>query len=249
MPGTKPRKTDDEILELLRLPVNDSGRDKLAELMSGFSAEFSDDEKLFCLLYTYPTSKLCSKAYKCIEALGYWRSYADYVKAKPYINAYITHKRTESNISRIDAILENDVSHLEDVLSIDRTEFRKDDEFTVQGQDGNDDKTIERIIDKPIYELTKRQRGVISDFEYDKFGNAHYVIEKRSEARNALLNYRKMLASGLPENKPANEGQNLTLEVIRDKKNESIKIIARNEGDAQRAGQFIDAMSDSEEEA
>lgn len=249
MPGTKPRKTDDEILEILRLPVNKSGREQLKKLLSCFSSEFEDDEKLFCLLFTHPTSKLCNKAGKCAETLGYYRSMADAYKRKPHIRDYIVRLQTSDTIDEITEILKSEVARCRDVLEIDRASYRKDEEITIEGKDGEDDKTIEMIKDKPIYQLTKKQRECISDFEYDKFGNAHYVIEKRSDARAALTQIHKVLSSSLPEKKTANEGQNLTLEVIRDKKNESIKIIARNESDAQKAGQFIDSMSDSEEEA
>lgn len=146
----------------------------------------------------------------------------------------------------LEAFFREDIQRNLDVINTDRSSFRKDNEFTFEGDSGQE-VTVEQIKDKPIYQLSKKQRDAIADFEYDKSGNAHYVIESRSQARQNLLNYYKILGAEKTEEKKTTETV-VTLEGIRDKATAKISIIQHNNEDMLKAGNFIEPMADKDEE-
>lgn len=241
--------TNDEIKEILRLPMDAEGDKILNERLIALGSEFTDKEKLFILFYTSPNSKHCGKVSQCgKDAGGSWRGYGSWALQQPHIKKVIR-KLTESNmIDKLEEFFQNDIQRNLDVINTDRSSFRKDNEFTFQNDSG-DDVTIEQIKDKPLYMLNKKQKDAIADFEYDKSGNAHYVLESRSQARQNLLNYYKILGAKNTEGENKTTETVVTLEGIKDKATAKISIIQHNSDEAAKAGEYIESMSDSDEEA
>lgn len=243
--------TNDEIKEILRLPMDAEGDKILEERLSAFGPEFTFKEKLFILFYASPNSKLCGKINPSGKATGgSWKCYGSWAIQQPHVKKAIRELTQKNVLDKLEAFFQEDIQRNLDVISVDRSSLRKDDEFTFTRQDTGDEVTVEKIIDKPIYELNKKQRDVIADFEYDKSGNAHYVLESRSQARQNLLNYYKVFGGNkLDEDKNKTTETVVTLEGIKDKATAKISIIQHNNEDAAKAGDFIDAMTDVDEEA
>ena len=114
-----------------------------------------------------------------------------------------------------------------------------------------EDKGIEfdTIEDKKISELTTMQKKMVAGFDYDKNGRAHYSIESRASARQALLTYYKLLSqkqAGAAEKRTETV---VTLEAIKDKAVAKISVIQHNDEEAKEAGEFIQTMQDVDEEA
>ena len=242
--------TNDEIKTILRLPEGKEGDDILNERLSAFGSDFTYKEKLFILFYTSPNSKYCGKVSKAGQATGgSWHGYGSWAVQQPNVKKVIRELKQKNMIDKLEAFFEDDIQRNLDVITTDRSVFRKDNEFTFKN-DAGDDVTIEQIKDKPLYELNKKQKNAIADFEYDKSGNAHYVIESRSQARQNLLNYYKILGGNKnteEENKTTETV--VTLEGIKDKATAKISIIQHNNEDAVKAGEFIEKMNDIDEEA
>lgn len=235
--------------ELLHLSPDEAGTKRFEELMSAFGSEFEYAEKIFVILYTNPMSKFCSKLNQSAIAAGGYKSFGTWAMSKPHIKKIVKELTNKNMLDKLEAFFEEDIQRNIDVISMDRSTFRKDTEFSFDNDNG-DKITVERINDKPIYELNKKQKEAISDFEYDKSGNAHYVIESRSQARQNLMNYYKLMN----KNSEGDESQKttetvVTLEGIKDKATAKIKIIQHNNEDAIKAGEFIDKMNDVDEEA
>lgn len=236
-----------EILDILRLPDDNFGRDKLVQLLNNFGSNFTQKEKLFILFYTYPSSKYCGKISKAGQATGgSWRSYGSWALQQPHIAKMVNELFHSTSLQQLEDFFRDDIQRNMDIINLDRTSLRKDEEFTNE----ETEQTYEFIKDKPIYMLNKKQKDAIADFEYDKKGNAHYIIEKRSEARQNLMNYYKMLTQNRidAENHKTTETV-VTLEGIKDKATAKIQIIQHNREDSDRAGEFIEKMNDVDEEA
>lgn len=240
---------NNRLKELLHLSPDESGDKRLEELLSAFGSEFEYAEKVFIVLYTNPLSKYCSKMNQSAIAAGGYKSFGQWSMSKRHVKKAVRELTQKKMIDKLEAFFEEDLQRNIDVINADRSDFRKDNEFTFENDKG-DEVTIEQIKDKPIYELDKKQRAAIADFEYDKSGNAHYVIESRSQARQNLMNYYKLLAKNSGEEDTNKTTETVvTLEGIKDKATAKIKIIQRNNEDAIKAGEFIDAMADVDEEA
>lgn len=238
-----------KLKEILHLSLDENGDKRLEELLSAFGSEFEYSEKVFVILYTNPMSKFCSKMNQSAIAAGGYKSFGQWSMSKPHVKKAIRDLTQKKMIDKLEAFFEEDMQRNIDVINADRSSFRKDTEFTFDNDKG-DEVTVERINDKPLYELNKKQRDAIADFEYDKSGNAHYVIESRSQARQNLMNYYKLLS----KNNEGEENQKttetvVTLEGIKDKATAKIKIIQHNNEDAVKAGEFIEQMNDIDEEA
>ena len=108
---------------------------------------------------------------------------------------------------------------------------------------------FDSIDDKKISELTPMQRKIVAGFDYDKNGRAHYSIESRASARQALLTYHKLLSQKVAGADEKRTETVVTLEGIRDKATAKISIIQHNNEDALKAGEFIETMNDVDEEA
>lgn len=241
---------DTETLKaLLHLSPDESGTKRLEELLSSFGSEFEYSEKVFVILYTNPLSKYCSKMNQSAIAAGGYKSFGQWSMSKPHVKKAVRELTQKKMLDKLELFFEEDLQRNIDVINADRSAFRKDNEFTFDNDKG-DEITVEQIVDKPIYELNKKQRDAIADFEYDKSGHAHYVIESRSQARQNLMNYYKLLSKNSEdtENNKTTETV-VTLEGIKDKATAKIKIIQHNNEDAFKAGDFIDKMSDVDEEA
>lgn len=235
--------------ELLHLSPDENGDKRLNELLAAFGSEFEYAEKVFVILYTNPMSKYCSKMNQSAIAAGGYKSFGQWSMSKPHVKKAVKELTQKKMLDKLEQFFEEDVQRNIDVITADRSAFRKDNEFKFNNEKG-DEVTIERIQDKPLYELNKKQKSVIADFEYDKSGNAHYVIESRSQARQNLMNYYKLLAKNTAdENENKTTETVVTLEAIKDKTIAKISVIQKNNEDAVKAGEFIDSMNDIDEEA
>lgn len=238
--------TPEEIKDILQLPEGKEGDEKLEKLLSGFDEKFTKREKLFILFYTSPLSKACGK----VSVAGYyaggsWKSWGSWVIQQPHVRQKINEITTAISIQEIEDIFREDIQFCKDVLTCDRTSFKKDN--TIELEDKK--LSFEVIDDKKLEELTPSQKKMVAGFDYDKNGKAHYSIETRASARQALANYYKLFSqkvSGAEERKTETI---VTLEGIRDKASAKISIIQHNNAEAESAGEFFETMNDVDEEA
>lgn len=241
--------SDEEIAKLLRLPEGEEGIKQLYKMIADLGSELSDKEKIFILLYTNPLSKICGKINQCSFRVGASKNLGAWYLQKPQVKKIIAELQDKVLLDDIKKALTEDARRCMRILEVDRADYRKDTEFTFTRQDNGEPVTVEKVKDKCIYELTKEQREAIADFSYDKNGDAHPIIEKRSEARAALQNYQKLYGNfGDDENKKEYETV-VTLDAIKDKVTAKISVIQKNNEDAIKAGSFIDSMNDTDEEA
>ena len=137
-----------------------------------------------------------------------------------------------------------DIQFCKEVLTCDRTAF-KEDKLIDLGEKGS----FDIIDDKQIKELTPAQKRMVAGFDYDKNGHAHYSIETRASARQALMNYHKLLTSKITGADDKKTETVVTLEAIKDKAIAKVAIIQHNNAEAELAGDFIETMNDQDEEA
>ena len=90
---------------------------------------------------------------------------------------------------------------------------------------------------------------MVAGFDYDKNGHAHYSIETRASARQALANYYKLFSQKLTGADEKKTETVVTLEAIKDKAIAKVSIIQHNNAEAELAGDFIETMNDQDEEA
>lgn len=235
-----------EIKDVLRLPDGPEGDEKLEKLLAGFGEEFTQRERLFILFYTSPLSKTCGKISRSGAAAGgSFKSWGDWVVRQPHVRQCIDRINSSNAINEIEKIFLEDIKFCHQVLNCDRTSFKKDNRVELEDKDI----AFDVIDDKKIEELSATQRKMVSDFDYDKNGKAHYKIESRSSARQALANYYKLFTqkvAGADEKKTETV---VTLEGIRDKATAKISIIQHNNAEAEMAGEFFETMKDQDEEA
>lgn len=243
------KATDEEIAKILRLPDGEEGINTLHKMLTDLGSELTEAEKLFILLYTSPLSKICGNMRQCSFKAGKSKNMGAVYLQRPHVKKVISELQDKVLLDEIKEALTEDARRCIRVLNTDRSEFRKDSEFTFNRKDNGEQVTVEKIVDKPIYELTKNQREAIADFTYDKNGDAHPVIEKRSEARAALQNYQKLYGGLNVDNENKSTETVVTLEAIKNKTIAKISVIQKNNDDAIKAGDFIDSMVDKDEEA
>lgn len=238
-----------KLKEILHLSQDEAGTKRLEDLLSAFDSNFEYSEKVFIILYTNPMSKYCSKMNQSAIAAGGYKSFGQWAMSKSHVKNAVRELTQKKLLDKLEAFFEEDLQRNIDVINADRSAFRKDNEFTFENDKG-DKVTIEQIKDKPLFELNKKQKAAIADFEYDKSGNAHYVIESRSQARQNLMNYYKLLNKNSGEDEETKTTETVvTLEAIKDKTIAKISVIQKNNEDALKAGTFIDSMNDIDEEA
>lgn len=239
--------TLDEVIKILQLPDNQEGRDRLDKMIASFGPEFTYREKLFVLFYTSPNSLTCGNIAKSGQATGgSWCSYGDWARKQPHVKKAIETLINDTTLETIEDFFREDIAYNIAVIRADRTNFRKDDEWT----DEENDKTYENIKDKPLYLLTDEEKKLIKDFTYDKMGNAHYVIESRQEARQALAVYHKLFKAKKDTTDSNKQTETVvTLEAIKGKAVAKVSVIQKNNEDADKAGDFFEPMSDQDEEA
>ena len=249
MPKTKIIKpiepSKEEIKDVLRLPEGQEGDEKLEKMLASFGQEFTAKERLFILFYTSPMSKTCGKVNQSgLRAGGSWKNYGSWALQQPHVRKRIDEIIDSNAINEIEDIFREDIKFCRDVLNCDRTAFKEDKEIDL-GEKGS----FEIIDDKQIKQLTPAQKRMVAGFDYDKNGHAHYTIETRASARQALLTYHKLLQSkkvGADEKKTETI---VTLEAIKDKAIAKVSIIQHNNVEAELAGDFIETMNDQDEEA
>lgn len=240
--------SDEEIIEILRLPNNEEGKKQFYKMLEDLGSSFTNKEKIFILLYTNPLSKLCGKMNQCSLKVSTYKSYGNWLMQNPKIKKLISDLQDQNTLDKIKQALTEDAERCIEILNMDRTSYRKDEEFTFNDPKTGKDVTVETIKEKAIYELTKKQKDAIADYSVDKNGRLHPVIEKRSEARAALQNYQKLYGGVNNEDEKTTETV-VTLEAIKNKTIAKIQVIQKNNEDALKAGDFIDAMKDTDEEA
>lgn len=235
-----------EIKHILQLPDDEDGDEKLKKMLAAFDDSFTRREKLFILFYTYPLSLTCGKVNKSGESVGgSWKSWGSWALQQPHVRKKINELTTITTIQELEDIFREDIEFNRQVLSADRTVFKKDN--TVELEDKNI--SFDTIDDKKISELSPMQRKLVAGFDYDKNGRAHYSIETRASARQALLTYHKLLTQKVAGADEKRTETVVTLEGIRDKATAKISIIQHNNEDAKKAGDFIETMNDVDEEA
>lgn len=238
--------TPEEIKDILQLPEGSEGDEKLEKMLSAFDDKFSKREKLFILFYTSPMSKTCGKVSPSGAAAGgSWKSWGNWVIQQPYVRQKINEITTSISLQELEDIFREDIEYNRQVLLADRTSFKEDNHVSLE------DKGIEfdTIEDKKIADLTATQKKMVSGFDYDKNGRAHFAFETRASARQALLTYHKLLSqkqSGAEEKRTETV---VTLEAIKDKAIAKVSIIQHNDAEAKAAGEFIETMQDIDEEA
>lgn len=244
--GKEVKLSKEEIKAILQLPPTEEGDEKLEKMLSAFDEKFSQREKLFVLFYSYPMSKTCGKINKSGAAVGgSWKSWGSWALQQPHVRQKVNELTTITTLQELEDIFREDIEYNRQVLLCDRTSFKKDNVVDLPDKDIS----FDTLDDKKISELTKKQRQMVSGFDYDKNGRAHYTIETRQSARQALLTYHKLLSqkqAGAADKKTETV---VTLEGIRDKATAKISIIQHNDAEAEQAGEFIETMKDLDEEA
>lgn len=241
--STEPSRA--EIKNILRLPEGPEGDERLDKMLASFGEDFTAKERLFVLFYSTPTSICCGKVNKSGElAGGAWKHYGSWAIHQPHIRKRIDDLFNATSLQEIEDIFREDIQFCRDVLNCDRTSF-KEDKLIDLGEKGS----FDIIDDKQIKELTPTQKRLVAGFEYDKNGHAHYAIETRASARQALMNYHKLLTSKISGADDKKTETIVTLEGIRDKATAKISIIQHNNAEAEAAGEFIETMNDLDEEA
>lgn len=236
----------EEIKDVLRLPEGKEGDERLEKLLSSFGEEFTAKERLFILFYSSPMSKTCGKLNQSgIKAGGSWKHYGSWAIQQPHIKKRIDEIINSSTIEEIEQIFLEDIKFCKEVLNCDRTSFKTDN--TIELEDKNI--SFDVIEDKKIKELSTTQRKMVAGFDYDKNGHAHYSIETRASARQALANYYKLFSQKNNGTDDKKTETIVTLEGIRDKATAKIQIIQHNNAEAEAAGDFFETMSDVDEEA
>ena len=244
-PGKTKEPTRDEIKNILRLPEGPEGDERLDKMLASFGEEFTAKEKLFILFYTSPTSISCGKVNKSGELAGaYWKAYGSWALQQPHIRKRVDDLFNTTSLQEIEDIFREDIKFCRDVLNCDRTAF-KEDKLIDLGDKGS----FDIIDDKQLRDLTPSQKKMVAGFDYDKNGHAHYSIETTASARQALMNYHKLLSSKITGADDKKTETIVTLEGIRDKATAKISIIQHNNAEAEAAGEFIETMNDVDEEA
>ena len=236
----------DFIKEMLQLPKGPEGDERLEKMLSTFDDRFTRKERLFILFYTNPNSMVCGKVSKAGEmAGGAWHAYGSWALQQPHVKERVNDIFSSTSLQDLVDIFREDIEFNKQVLFCDRTAFKKDTTVDIPEKDIS----FDTMDDKKIMELSETQRKMVSGFDYDKNGRPHFAIETRESARKALLTYYKLLV----QKGMANEGKEtetvVTLEGIRDKATAKIKVIQRNNAEAEAAGEFIEPMSGLDEEA
>lgn len=243
----KPEKepSREEIKEILRLPEGPESDEKLDKMLASFDEQFTAKERLFVIFYTSPTSKTCGKVNQSgTKAGGYWKGYGSWALQQPHVRKKVDELLNIYSLNEIEDIFREDIRFCRQVLNCDRTTFKKDFEVDM-GEKGS----FNIIEDKEINELNTNQKKMVAGFEYDKNGHAHYTIETRASARQALLTYHKLLSQKQTGNEDKKTETTVTLEAIKDKVIAKVKVIQKNDAEAEAAGEFIETMSDLDEEA
>ena len=241
--ATEPNKK--EIKNILQLPDGIEGDEKLEKMLSAFDDSFSKREKLFILFFTYPLSLTCGKVNKSGEAVGgSWKSWGSWAYQQPKVRKKINELTTFTTLQELEDIFREDIEYNRQVLIADRTSFKEDNHVRLE------DKGIEfdTIEDKKIADLTATQKKMVSGFDYDKNGRAHYTIESRASARQALLTYHKLLSQKQAGTEERKTETVITLEAIKDKAVAKVSVIQHNDAEAKAAGDFIESMHDVDEE-
>lgn len=237
--------TRDEIKKILRLPEGPESDKRLDSMFASFGEQFTAKERLFIIFYTSPTSLVCGKISKAGEmAGGSWHGYGSWAIQQPHVRKRIDEILNANSLQQIEDIFREDIEFCRQVLNCDRTSFKEDKEIDL-GEKGS----FEIIDDKQIRELTPIQKKMVAGFDYDKNGHAHYAIETRASARQALANYYKLFSqkvTGVDDKKTETV---VTLEAIKDKAIAKVSIIQHNNAEAELAGDFIETMNDQDEEA
>lgn len=245
MQKTSKEPTREEIKDILRLPDGAESDEKVDKLLASFGEEFTAKERLFIIFYTSPTSKTCGKVNQSgLKAGGSWKAYGSWALQQPHVRKKVDELLNVYSINEIEDIFREDIKFCRQVLNCDRTTFKKDFEVDM-GEKGS----FNVIEDKEINELNTNQKKMVAGFEYDKNGHAHYTIETRASARQALLTYHKLLSQN---QKVAGDNKTetvVTLEAIKDKAIAKVSIIQHNSAEAEAAGDFIESMADVDEEA
>lgn len=245
MTKKNPEPTTEQIKDILRLPDGKEGDERLEKMLSSFGEEFTAKERLFVIFYTSPTSKTCGKVNQSgMKAGGAWKAYGSWALQQPHVRKKVDELLNIYSINEIEDIFREDIKFCRDVLNCDRTSFKEDKEIDL-GEKGS----FEIIDDKSIESLTPTQKKMVAGFDYDKNGHAHYSIETRASARQALLTYHKLLSQKQSGAEDKRTETVVTLEGIRDKATAKISIIQHNNAEAEAAGNFIESMADVDEEA
>lgn len=235
----------EEIKSILRLPEGSEGDERLDKMLASFGEEFTAKERLFIIFYTSPTSLVCGKISKAGEmAGGSWHGYGSWAIQQPHVRKRIDELFNANSLQEIENIFREDIQFCREVLNCDRTSFKTDREI-----DLGEGKRFEIIDDKQIKELSANQKKMVAGFDYDKNGHAHYTIETRASARQALMNYHKLLSSKITGADEKRTETVVTLEAIKDKAIAKVSIIQHNKVEAEAAGNFIESMADMDEEA
>ena len=238
--------TRQEIKEILRIPEGPEGDEKLDKMLASFDEKFSPRERLFILFYCTPTSKYCGKVNQSGRATGgAYKSYGSWVLQQPHVRQKVNELLNAVTLQTLEDIFREDIEYNRQVLACDRTSFKFDNTVDIAEKNIS----FDTIDDKKISELSAKQRKMVSGFEYDKNGRAHYTIETRQSARQALLTYHKLLSQKIAGADDKKTETVVTLEGIRDKATAKISIIQHNQAEAQAAGEFIEPMKDLDEEA
>ena len=236
----------EQIKDMLRLPEGPEGDEKLEKMLTSFDDSFTQREKLFILFYTSPMSKACGRISRAASLFNAsFKSWGSWAYNQPRIRNKINEILNDISLNQIEDIFREDIKYCQEVLNCDRTSFKFDN--TIELEDKNI--SFDVIEDKKIKELTQKQRKMVSGFDYDKNGHAHYTIETRASARQALLTYHKLLNSKKVGDEDKRTETIVTLEGIRDKATAKISIIQHNNAEAEAAGEFIETMADVDEEA
>lgn len=237
--------TTEKIKDVLRLPEGPEGDEKLEKLLSNFDDDYTQRERLFILFYTSPMSKTCGNISRSgAVAGGSFKSWGNWAIQQPKIRQKIDEILNSNSLKQIEDIFREDILFCRDVLTCDRTAFKKDAEIDL-GEKGS----FDVIDDKKLCELTPKQKKMVAGFDYDKNGRPHYSIETRASARQALLTYHKLLTSKIAGNDDKKTETVVTLEGIRDKAIAKVSIIQHNNAEAELAGDFFEPMKDQDTEA
>lgn len=123
--------SDEEIIEILRLPNNEEGKKQFHKMLEDLGPSFTNKEKIFILIYTNPLSKLCGKMNQCSYRVGSSKNYGGWLLQRPQIKKLISELQDQNTLEKIKLALTEDAERCIEVLNMDRASYRKDEEFTL----------------------------------------------------------------------------------------------------------------------
>ena len=98
--------TNEQIKEILRLPMDAEGDKMLNERLEALGSNFTYKEKLFILFYASPNSRYCGKVSKAGQATGgSWHGYGSWAIQQPNVKKAVKQLMNDSMMDMLEDFL------------------------------------------------------------------------------------------------------------------------------------------------